>query len=54
MVGDVDNIVFPCGAVVDEKTDELLVYYGAADSVVALAIANLKDIITYLKSCPEL
>jgi len=54
MVGDVDNIVFPCGAVVDEKTDELLVYYGAADSVVALAIADLKDIITYLKSCPEL
>jgi len=37
-VGDVDDIVFPCGAV---------------DSVVGLAIANLGDIITYLKSCPE-
>ncbi len=48
-VGDVDNIVFPCGTVVDEKTNELLVYYGAADSVVSLAIAKLDDILDYLK-----
>ena len=52
-VGDVDNVVFPCGAVVDEETNELLVYYGAADSVVALATANLDDILTYLKKCTE-
>lgn len=52
-VGDVDDIVFPCGAVVDEKTNELFVYYGAADSVVALATANLDDIYTYLKRCTE-
>lgn len=52
-VGDVDDIVFPCGAVVDEKTKELLVYYGAADSVVALAIANLNDVLDYLKKCKE-
>ena len=50
-VGDVDDIVFPCGAVVDEKTNELLVYYGAADSVVALATANLDDVLAYLKKC---
>lgn len=48
-VGDTDNVVFPCGAVIDEETNELLVYYGAADSVVALAIANLNDILAYLK-----
>ncbi|MBC8485319.1 MAG: glycosidase, partial [Bacteroidetes bacterium] len=36
-----------------EKTNELLVYYGAADSVVALAIANLNDILAYLKKCTE-
>lgn len=48
-VGDVDDVVFPCGAVVDKKTNELLVYYGAADSVVALAIADLDNILTYLK-----
>jgi len=52
-VGDVDDIVFPCGAVIDEKTNELLVYYGAADSVVALAIANLNDVLDYLKKCTE-
>lgn len=52
-VGDVDDIVFPCGAVVDEKTNELLVYYGAADSVVGLAVAKLDEILAYLKTCPE-
>ena len=52
-VGNVDDIVFPCGAVVNEKTNELFVYYGAADSVVGLAIANLNDVIAYLKTCPE-
>ena len=52
-VGDVDDVVFPCGAVLDNKTNELLVYYGAADSVVALAIANLNDILTYLKKCTK-
>ena len=52
-VGDVDDVVFPCGAVVDEKTNELSVYYGAADSVVALAIANLNDILAYLKKCTK-
>ena len=44
-----DDVVFPCGAVTDKKTNELLVYYGAADSVVALAIADLDDVLTYLK-----
>jgi len=50
-VGNVDDIVFPCGAVVEG--DELSVYYGAADSEVGLAIANLNDVIAYLKTCPE-
>jgi len=53
MVGQVDNIIFPCGAVVDEETDEILVYYGAADSVVGLVVASLGDLLTYLRSCPE-
>ncbi len=52
-VGNVGDVVFPCGAIVDEKTNELLVYYGAADTVVALAIANLNDILDYLKKCKE-
>ncbi len=52
-VGDVGGVIFPCGAVIDEKTNELLVYYGACDSVIGLAIANFDDIISYLKACPE-
>ncbi len=52
-VGDVDDVVFPCGAVVDDKTNELLVYYGAADTTVALATANLNDVLAYLKKCKE-
>lgn len=52
-VGDVNDIVFPCGAIVDEKTDELLVYYGAADSAVALATAKLKNVLDYLEKCKE-
>lgn len=51
--GNVGDVVFPCGAVVDEKTNELLIYYGAADSVVGLAIADLGEVLAYLKTCPE-
>ena len=51
-IGDTDDVVFSCGAVVDEKTNELLVYYGAADSVIGLIIAKLDDILTCLKACP--
>jgi len=33
--------------------DKLLIYYGAADTVVGLAVADIKDVIAYLKCCPE-
>lgn len=42
-VGDVSNVVFPCGAVI--KDDELMMYYGAADSCVCVATAKLSDLI---------
>ncbi|RKX93344.1 MAG: glycosidase [Spirochaetes bacterium] len=45
--GDVDNVVFPEGAVV--KDGELFVYYGAADKVCALATVGLRDMLNYLK-----
>ena len=51
-IGDVQNVVFPCGAVHDAGTDELRLYYGAADTVVALATANLSEILAYLRTCP--
>jgi len=52
-MGDVANVTFPCGVILNQEMDELLIYYGAADTVVGLAIANIKDIIDYLKCCPE-
>ncbi len=44
-VGDVPNVAFPCAALHDPKTDELRVYYGAADTCVCLATAQLSDLL---------
>jgi predicted GH43/DUF377 family glycosyl hydrolase len=52
-IGDVQNVVFPCGAVHDAVTDELRLYYGAADTAVGLATANLSEVLDYLRSCPH-
>jgi predicted GH43/DUF377 family glycosyl hydrolase len=52
-VGDVGDVVFPTGAIVDKKAKELRLYYGAADCSVAVAIANLDDIMDYVMTCPE-
>lgn len=53
LVGDVPGVVFPCGAVVDRDTNELRVYYGAADSYVGLAVADMDDVMEYVRSCPS-
>jgi beta-1,4-mannooligosaccharide/beta-1,4-mannosyl-N-acetylglucosamine phosphorylase len=52
LAGDVAGVVFPCGWVHDDATDELRIYYGAADSTVAVATARLSDVLTYIRSCP--
>jgi beta-1,4-mannooligosaccharide/beta-1,4-mannosyl-N-acetylglucosamine phosphorylase len=44
-VGDVPNVVFPCAALVDEPTDRLTIYYGAADTVVCLAHGRLSEVV---------
>lgn len=44
LYGDVNNVVFPEGAVVIEDT--LFVYYGAADKVVGAATAPMSDVLT--------
>lgn len=48
-IGNGFNIVFPCGALVRENNEgekEVWLYYGAADTCVALAIARLNDLIS--------
>jgi predicted GH43/DUF377 family glycosyl hydrolase len=51
-VGDVPGVIFPCGLVRLPGTDELRLYYGAADTSVALATASLADVLAYLRTCP--
>jgi len=45
--GDVADVVFPCGWVVEG--DELRVYYGAADSSMALATASVSEVLDWLR-----
>ena len=47
--GDVPNVVFPCGLIHDEASDELRLYYGAADSTICLATARLRDVLDALR-----
>jgi beta-1,4-mannooligosaccharide/beta-1,4-mannosyl-N-acetylglucosamine phosphorylase len=49
-VGDVGNVVFPCGAIHDPGNGTLRIYYGAADTSIALATANMADLLDWLMS----
>lgn len=42
-VGDVPNVVFPCAALHDDK-GRIAVYYGAADTVTALAFTTVEEL----------
>ncbi len=46
-VGDVPDVTFPCGVVV--RGDELIMYYGAADTTMAIATASMKEVIEFVK-----
>lgn len=48
-MGDVPGVTFPTGVIVEPATSELRLYYGAADKSVALATANLNNLVTLLK-----
>ncbi|MDW7738828.1 MAG: glycosidase [Bacillota bacterium] len=52
-VGDVPGVTFPTGITHDPATDELNMYYGAADTSVCVASAKLQDLLDYLKSCSD-
>jgi predicted GH43/DUF377 family glycosyl hydrolase len=51
--GDVAQVVFPCGWTVDQEADRLNLYYGAADTNVALATARLSEVLAYVDGCPQ-
>ncbi|NLW92158.1 MAG: glycosidase [Syntrophomonadaceae bacterium] len=52
-LGDVADVVFPCGWLLDDKTGLVKMYYGGADSCIALATAALSDLLQYVSECPE-
>jgi predicted GH43/DUF377 family glycosyl hydrolase len=53
VIGDVGRVVFPCGWIIDEATDSLLLYYGAADMVVCLATAKLSEVMARVLASPS-
>ncbi|NMH87135.1 glycoside hydrolase family 130 protein [Flavivirga algicola] len=48
-VGDVPNVIFPCATLQDIKADKVAIYYGAADTVVALAFGYISEILEFTK-----
>lgn len=49
-LGDTPNVVFPCATILDDRTNQLTLYYGAADTVLAVAHADLDELIAFAKN----
>jgi predicted GH43/DUF377 family glycosyl hydrolase len=47
--GDVDNVIFPCGHTVAADGDALHVYYGAADTSIAMATGSIRSMLSWLE-----
>jgi predicted GH43/DUF377 family glycosyl hydrolase len=48
--GDIPNTVFPCGLVHDPQSGGVKLYYGAADTTICVAIAQLEDLLDAVRS----
>jgi predicted GH43/DUF377 family glycosyl hydrolase len=48
-IGDISNVIFSTGGVVNEKTGELVLYYGAANTAICMGTAKVADIIKRCK-----
>ena len=48
--GFVPNVCFPCATLQDAETGRMAIYYGAADSYVALAFAYVDELVDYIKA----
>lgn len=47
-LGDVNNVAFPCGYTLGADGDQLNLYYGAADTSIALATGSVSGLIRWL------
>ncbi len=48
--GDVNKVVFPCGYTIMKDGDTIHLYYGAADTSIALATGSIKELLLWLDS----
>jgi predicted GH43/DUF377 family glycosyl hydrolase len=46
--GDVANVVFPCGYTLGPDGDSINLYYGAADTSVAVATGSIRRLLAWL------
>lgn len=51
--GDVDNVVFPCGYTIAPDGDTIRLYYGAADTSIALATGSIRGCLEWLDEHPS-
>jgi len=47
--GTVPNVVFPCTTLLNKRTGQIAMYYGAADTYTALAFCHLDEVMDFLK-----
>jgi beta-1,4-mannooligosaccharide/beta-1,4-mannosyl-N-acetylglucosamine phosphorylase len=52
--GFVPNVCFPCATLHDSASGRIAVYYGAADTHVALAYCRVDELVAYIKANSEL
>ena len=48
--GDVKDVVFPCGQTIGADGDTIHLYYGAADSCIALATGSIRHLLMWLEA----
>ena len=48
--GDVRDVVFPCGQIIREDGDTIHLYYGAADSCMAMATGSIRGLLSWLEA----
>lgn len=46
--GDVRDVVFPCGQIIRADRDTIHLYYGAADSCMAMATGSIRNLLSWL------
>ena len=47
-MGDVGYVAFPCGYTIGKDGDSLNLFYGAADTCIALATASIRELLAWL------